>query len=59
MTGTFFDEIRSNKLRSTSIMFFFIVFVLVIGGFIGYYFSAGAPGGWIGGLVISLIVAQV
>lgn len=57
MRKTFFDEIRSNKLRSASIMFFFIVFVLIIGGFIGYYYTAGAPGGWVGGVVISLVVA--
>jgi len=57
MRKTFFDEIRSNKIRSAIIIVFFIAFVLVIGGFIGYYYSAGAPGGWIGGIVISFLVA--
>ncbi len=57
--ATFFDEIRKNKLRSDIIIFFFIVFVLFIGAVIGYYYTAGAPGGWVGGVVISLFVALI
>ncbi|MFP4523511.1 MAG: M48 family metalloprotease [Candidatus Nanoarchaeia archaeon] len=57
MAKTFFDEIRRNKLRSTTIIIFFILFVLVIGGFIGYYYSAGAQSGLVGGIIISFLVA--
>lgn len=57
--ANFFDEIQKNKLRSGVIIFFFVVFVLVIGAGVGYYYSAGAPGGWMGGLAISFLVAGI
>jgi len=54
--ANFFDEVRKNKIRSWIIILFFIVFVLVIGGFIGYYYTAGAPGGWQFGVILAFIV---
>jgi heat shock protein HtpX len=57
--ATFFDEVRRNKLRSSLIIFFFLVFVLALGGFVGWYYSAGAPGGWVGGAVLAFIVGGV
>ena len=57
--ATFFDEIRRNKIRSDIIIFFFILFVLFIGGFIGFYYSNGAKDGWVGGIIISLLVALI
>jgi heat shock protein HtpX len=53
----FFDEVRSNKIRSICILVFFILFVAFIGAIIGYYYTAGAPGGLLGGIIISCVVA--
>jgi len=57
--ANFFDEIARNKLRSGIIIFFFVVFVLLIGAGVGYYYSAGAPGGIYGGIILSFIAAGI
>ncbi len=54
--ATFFDEVRKNKLRSGAIILLFFVFVLLIGGVIGWYWFSGAPGGFLGGVVLALVV---
>jgi heat shock protein HtpX len=59
MRRNFFDEVRANKLRSMAILIFFILFVGLIGAIIGYYYSQGAPGGWVGGVVIACLVAGI
>lgn len=56
---TFFDEIRKNKIRSDIIIFFFILFVLAVGAGVGYYYTMGAPGGLVGGVVIAAIVGGI
>ncbi len=57
--ATFFDEVRKNKLRSGAIIAFFFLFVLAIGGFIGWYWLAGAQAGFVGGVILALIVGGV
>ncbi len=59
METTFFDEIRRNKLRSALLILFFFLFVLLLGGFIGYYWFAGAPGGWQFGVALAFIVGTI
>ncbi len=54
---TFFDEIRRNKFRSALITALFFVLVLCLGSFLGWYYTRGAPGGWIGGVIIALLIA--
>ncbi len=57
--ATFFDEIRINKIKSFIIIILFLAFVLVVGGFLGYYYAAGAPGGWQFGVVLAFIAGGI
>lgn len=54
--ATFFDEVQRNKFRSALIILCFFVFVLAIGGFIGWYWLQGAQAGIVGGVIMALIV---
>lgn len=56
--ATFFDEIRINKIKSAFLVLFFVLFVLLIGGFIGYYYT-GAQGGWYGGFILAFIASGI
>jgi len=56
METTFFDEIRRNKTKSLLLVILFFLFVGLIGAAIGYYWFAGAPGGWEFGVLLAVVV---
>jgi heat shock protein HtpX len=57
--ANFFDEVRVNKIKSMVIILCFMLFVLAIGGFAGFYYAGGAPGSWQFGVIMAFIVGGV